>query len=363
MERKEKIDIKEIIKLTQENIKTILVILSIFIMLGVVYTLAFVKPLYQTKAKVLINLSSTPIAELMPDDDTIKNTAKELKLDYSEVRRSIEVIYTKNAKTIEVFVNYKNALQSYNIANKYIELLGKKLKEYYEVSKYEVITKAEVAYKPSNIHPITDTLKFLVFGIVASCIYIISLKFKEGITNENEIEQIGVRALGRLKQNEQDKIDKITVNIELNNKNRNPKTILISNINNYENDSIVISKIAENYKNKKKKVLIINSRFTKKKEYAKQIETKTVQELGIKQENLADEEVLQIIEELKGKYDVILIDTDAITEEIAPIVWANIVEAVVLIVKYRKTEEKEIIEAKKTIENVSGKIIGAILEE
>ena len=366
-EVREKIDFIEIKKLIKENIKRISIVLLVFIILGVIYTFLFVKPTYRTTATILIDRSDTAISELISNDILIEEVSKELAIDYKKIKKSIDAIYTRNAKTIQIYVNYENNKESYNIANKYIEVLENKLITYYNVEQYDIIDKTEIAEKPSNINHVVDILKFLLLGILVSLVYIISLKLREGITCGNEIEQTGIRFLGKIEKksdNIREGLERIITNIELNNKKRNPKVILIAEINNENDESEFISKIAEEYKAKDKKVLILDGRFEDKtKNYKKDIDVKTARELGININKLTKKESLNIIENLKRENDIILIDSVPILENTTATVWSNISDVAILVVRYRKTKEKQILIAKKYIKDVNGKILGAILEE
>lgn len=386
MENSKKIDLIEIKKIIFDNKKIISLILILCIMMGVVYTVALVKPMYRTTSKVLIDKSDSSISELLPDTDVIKEVAQNLGIDYNKVKKSIATTYDKSTKIIEIYVNYENNIPSYYIANQYIELLKLKLQDVYGIEKYEVIKNTELAQEPYNINPIKDVILFFIIGIMIICVYVTILYSISGITNGEQIENLKIRFLGYIiNENENknknksnskkylkaknktiDVLKMIITNIELNEKARNPKTVLVAGINSSDDTSYVTKKIALEYRELKNKILIINAKFDNtNKEFIgfqdEKITIKTTEELNITQTNLITNETVDILKELENEYDIILVNGKSILENENSIIWSNIVQGVVIVPEYRKTKEKDLLEAKKYIENVNGNIIGAVL--
>lgn len=73
--------------------------------------------------------------------------------------------------------------------------------------------------------------------------------------------------------------------------------------------------------------------------------------------------MLNIIKGLEKEYDIILIDTTSINENILPICLTSIADASVLIAESGKVKQEDIVKAKMEIENVGGKISGIILNK
>lgn len=386
MEDNNKIDLNEIKKIISEKKKIIALIFILCVIIGVIYTVILVKPMYRTTSKVLIDKSDSSIAELLPDTDVIKEVAQNLGIDYKKVKKSIATTYDKSTKIIEIYVNFEDKIQSYNIANQYIELLKLKLQDVYGIEKYEVIKNTEIAQEPYNINPIKDVILFSIIGIMIICVYVTILYSISGITNGRQIENLKIRFLGHLigedeNENENKKNSKkhlkaknktidvlkmIITNIELNEKARNPKTILVAGINSSDDSSYVTKKIALAYRELKNKILIINAKFDDtNKEYIsfqdEKITVKTAKELNITQTNLITNEAIDILKELENEYDIIFVNSKSILENENSIIWSNIVQGVVIVPEYRKTKEMDLLRAKKYIENVNGNIIGAVL--
>lgn len=388
MEDNNKIDLNEIKKIISEKKKIIALIFILCVIIGVIYTVTLVKPMYRTTSKVLIDKSDSSIAELLPDTDVIKEVAQNLEIDYKKVKKSIATTYDKSTKIIEIYVNFEDKMQSYNIANQYIELLKLKLQDVYGIEKYEVIKNTEIAQEPYNINPIKDVILFSIIGIMIICVYVTILYSISGITNGRQIENLKIRFLGHLigeDENENENKNKknskkhlkaknktidvlkmIITNIELNEKARNPKKILVAGINSSDDSSYVTKKIALAYRELKNKILIINAKFDDtNKEYIsfqdEKITVKTAKELNITQTNLITNEAIDILKELENEYDIIFVNSESILENENSIIWSNIVQGVVIVPEYRKTKEKDLLRAKKYIENVNGNIIGAVL--
>ena len=83
----------------------------------------------------------------------------------------------------------------------------------------------------------------------------------------------------------------------------------------------------------------------------------------IGEEAFLTENMLNIIKGLEKEYDIILIDTTSINENILPICLTSIADATVLIAESGKVKQEDIVKAKMEIENVGGKISGIILNK
>ena len=378
MENNKKIDLIEVKKIIKDKIKIISLILILCTILGIIYSSFLIKPMYSVTSRVLVDKGGNSLKELLPDTDVIKDVAKELNIEYKNVKDSIETSYDKTTNIIERYVNYENNIQSYNIINKYIELLELKLEDVYGIEQYEVLKKPEIPNNPYNINHIKDIIMALAIGIIIVCIYVAIIYSNLGLINQAQIESLKIRFLGYIlndntkkkvtkrKNEELYKMKRIVTNIELNEKARNPKAVLITGVSDLVDLTSVTKKVVTTYSELKDKILVINSTQEGENNKLKELKNekitiKTEKDLNINKKNLISKDVINIINNLKDEYDIIFINSDAIIENEIATVWSNIVDGVVLVAEYRKTKEAELIEAKKYIENVKGNVIGIIL--
>ena len=218
----------------------------------------------------------------------------------------------------------------------------------------------------------------LAIGIIIVCIYVAIIYSNLGLINQAQIESLKIRFLGYIlndntkkkvtkrKNEELYKMKRIVTNIELNEKARNPKAVLITGVSDLVDLTSVTKKVVTTYSELKDKILVINSTQEGENNKLKELKNekitiKTEKDLNINKKNLISKDVINIINNLKDEYDIIFINSDAIIENEIATVWSNIVDGVVLVAEYRKTKEAELIEAKKYIENVKGNVIGIIL--
>lgn len=88
-----------------------------------------------------------------------------------------------------------------------------------------------------------------------------------------------------------------------------------------------------------------------------------VGKMNVGEETFLTETISNIIENVKKKYDIILIDSASINENILPIRLASLADASIIVAESGITKAENILKAKKEIENVGGKIAGIVLNK
>jgi len=159
----EELDLKELIQIFWEKRIQILLITAIFIVLGIIYTVGFVKPKYQSKTSLLLatNSSSQSNANGITTNDL-----------------------TLNSKLVSTYSDMVSG-------NKIIREVIKNLYIYDE---------AEVENEPYNINHKKDVLIFAVIGIVIAFGYVLILNMLDTtIKSAQDIEKIsGVTVLASI---------------------------------------------------------------------------------------------------------------------------------------------------------------------
>lgn len=395
----EELDLKEIFKTIYKKKNILIYMLIACFLVGMIYTFIIKVPTYGVTAQILIDRADASIEDFITSKDILKN-------------ENIQAKFDKNTKLISINTNTEKPEESLNITNEYIENLKTKLEEVYEIKTFELINTPQLPENPSNISYLKDILISLIIGFIAFTIYIMLMLSLKGVTSSTEIENIiGLNVLGEVslenKKNKKETISyntknkhilnelkRIEANIELNKENRKPKTILLTATENKVGNSYIVNNLANQYAKIYNKVLIIDTDIISKtltKFYnmneqegltnilktnnTNKVETliqKTQNEnlyiLPVGNTNIEEDIFLQeniniILEELKKKYDVILIDALSINKNIAPIHLSSIVDANIITIEKGKTKIEDIQKAKSTIENVGGKISGIIMNK
>ena len=86
-------------------------------------------------------------------------------------------------------------------------------------------------------------------------------------------------------------------------------------------------------------------------------------EINVIEDEFDKENITNVMEELKLKYDIILIDSENINENIFPMYLSNITDSTIIVATYGKVRQENLLKTKKEIENVGGKISGIILNK
>lgn len=393
----EALDLKEVVKCSYQRKRILITILILSLLIGGLYTFLIKKPTYKVTAQILIDKADASIEQVV--------SSKELSQD------KVKAEFDKTSKLITITTEMPNQEEALNITNQYIEKLQTKLKEVYGIKTFQIIEKPELPQKASNINYAKDILTALCIGIVIDVAYIMIVLSFRGITNIFEIEEyLKIKALGIVnldnkknkKQNsyiaEDEKIQyqlkRIQANLMLNKDNKNPQTILLTGTKKGEGSSYITNNLAIEFAKLYSKILVIDANIknntltnimTEKESEGltdiinannvKDIEnliqkTKTenisilpVGTAKIGEEAFLTETISNVIEELKKNYDIILIDSPSINENVLPISLTSIAEATVLIAESGKVKQEDILKAKKEIENVGGKIAGIILNK
>lgn len=403
----EEIDLMDIIKAIWKSKIVILAIILLSIVGGIVYTNSIV-PQYKSTAKILIDKGDASIENMIDNIEIVNGAAEQLGMDSNMLIVNRKTSFDKTAKTITLTFTNEDAQLANQMVTAYIEPLKLKLEEIYNIKLFNVMQEAEVANEPYNISTIRDMIMAIGLGIIIIGIYVYTFAVinKKGIRRDETIENNGLILLGKIKQDikndkktvsyvirdeeVQEDLRKIIAKIEFNKNVERPKAILFTGIKSKIGNSYVVSNIA--FKNAKlgKKVLMIDANLNKPIQHKifnvnenpgltdllatddnnveQYIIKSSVENLSVLphgtgkvEEILNIDRFIQILQKLKNKYDMVLIDGMPIMEEVLSIALANIVDATVIIVEFEKTKIEDLQNTKRLIEDINGKIAGVIM--
>ncbi len=196
----EELDLKELFSLFWNKKGYIAIIVAIFIVIGMIYTMAFVSPAYKSETSLLlVKTGSTTTAdgtlteaitqtdvtlnqklvstysELIKSKSVIREVIQNLNLQESEdaVRRSVTVSSVKDTELIKITVTNANPQNAKIIANEIASVFTELVAETYKINNVNIIDAAEVEEEPYNINHAKDILIFAFIGFVIAVLYVL----------------------------------------------------------------------------------------------------------------------------------------------------------------------------------------------
>lgn len=227
----EEIDLKEVFKTFWNKKFHILVILIIFVILGIIFTLNFVTPKYTSYTTLILasvnNNSNSLDNQQTVDTSTIekditvnsklvstysvliksKNILRQvmtnlgIDMDEDELKKNIDVSTVEETEVIRISVTDEDPSLACSIANEIANVFKDQIKGYYyNIENVQIVDVAEEDYKPSNINHKKDIAIFVLLGMVASCGYVLVLNMLDTtVKSIEDIENIkGVTVLASL---------------------------------------------------------------------------------------------------------------------------------------------------------------------
>ena len=195
----EELDLKELFNLFWHKKVQIILIILIFIVLGVIYTVGFTTPMYTSSTTLLLagsekqegqtlstnsitatditinsNLVST-YSVLVKSKNVLGQVISNLGIDISEdtLRNNISVTAVKDTELIEIAVTTENPEYAAKIANETAKVFTQKVAEFYNINNVHIVDEAEVESNPSNINHTKDIIIFAFIGIVVAVVYVL----------------------------------------------------------------------------------------------------------------------------------------------------------------------------------------------
>lgn len=217
----EELDLKQLFNIFWSKKVQIILIVLIFIVLGVIYTIGFTTPMYSSSTTLLLagsessggettnSITTTDItlnsklvstySVLVRSKDVLSQVISNLGMDISweSLRNNVKVSSVEDTEVIEISVTTNNAENSANIANEIAKVFTEKVAEIYNINNVHVVDEAEVENSPSNINHERDVIIFAFIGLVVAVIYVLlanmldtTVKTAEDIEKEFKIPVI-----------------------------------------------------------------------------------------------------------------------------------------------------------------------------
>ena len=216
----EELDLKELFNIFWHKKIEILLIVLIFGVIGVIYTMGFVTPMYS--ASTTLVLASSGKNENLPDTGITTSTATEVTVNsklvstYSELvksknilrqvisnlnmkieeetkKKNITVSSVKDTELIQITVKNEKPSYASQIANEIAKVFTEKVKEIYKIENVQIVDEAEVPNEPSNINHKKDVAIFALIGLVVSIGYVLLLNMLDTTVKTPEDIEEGLK--------------------------------------------------------------------------------------------------------------------------------------------------------------------------
>ena len=313
----EEIDLKDILKLIWKKKIQVIIITVFFIIAGLIYTLNFVTPKYQSYTTLVLaqNVGTSQFviedgaitqmdlalneklvktySELAKSDSVLEKVINNLKIDrtISGLRKGISVNEVDETELIKITASDENPEIAKNIANEIAKQFIEKIQEIYNISNIYVVDEAKTSELPYNINHAKDVIIFAFVGAVISFGYVILLNlFDSTIKKANEVEQI-VKVIGEVpvidfdskdrskrvrklfvfensKSAEAEIIKKIRTRIQYMFSNKKLTSLLITSSVAGEGKSVIVSNLSASFAQIGYKVLIVDADMRKPKQHS-----------------------------------------------------------------------------------------------
>ncbi|MBP3597345.1 MAG: polysaccharide biosynthesis tyrosine autokinase, partial [Clostridia bacterium] len=303
----EELDLKELFQMFWARKFQIIIIVVIAMIIGVIYTLNCVTPMYKSSTTLILgrinasessttakvedekqitqselsinsNLVST-YSELIKSKSLIKQVKENLKTNISEtaLRNSVTVSRISDTELIEITVANINPYLASQIANEIASVFSDRVEEIYNISNVYIIDEAIPSLAPYNVNHTKDVILFGAIGVILSAAYIVIYNLLDTtVKNGNDMEKItNTKNLISIPFNS-DKVELITfedsksivseafrtlrTNVQFSStSNKKTKTYLVTSCFQSEGKSYIAANLAITFAQAGKKVILIDS--------------------------------------------------------------------------------------------------------
>ena len=214
----EELDLKELFTMFWNKKVQIILIVAIFVVIGIIYTIGFVTPVYtstttlvlagQTSDNTATNTTSDTItstdltlnsklvgtySKLVTSDKVVRQVISNLGIDVDveDLKKNITVTSVEDTELIEISVTNENPTYAMQIANETVELFKEQVAEIYNINNVHVVDAAEEEKVPSNVNHTKDVILFAFIGIVVAVIYVLIANMLDTtIKSREEVEKL-----------------------------------------------------------------------------------------------------------------------------------------------------------------------------
>lgn len=214
----EELDLKELFNIFWSKKTEIILITLIFMVIGVIYSYAFVTPEYKSSTTLVLatlddegssskssssaitqtdltlnsNLVST-YSELIKSKTVLREVINNLKINdinEDDLKNDITVSSVSDTEIIEIAVANENASYAARIANEIAKVFADQVAEIYNINNVHVVDQAEVESVPYNINHIRDIVVFAFIGLVLAIVKVLLVNMLDNtVKTEQDVEK------------------------------------------------------------------------------------------------------------------------------------------------------------------------------
>lgn len=208
----EELDLKELFQIFWNKKIQIILLILIFMVIGIIYTLGFVTPKYSSSTTLLLvssnnqktnTITTTDItlnsklvstySELIKSKNVVRQVKSNLNINIDEekLKNSIQVSSVKDTELIKITVTNEDATIAAKVANEIAKVFTGKVKEFYKIENIQVVDTAEIEKEPSNINHTKDVVIFAGIGLVVAVMYVLIANMLDTtIKTAEEVEKL-----------------------------------------------------------------------------------------------------------------------------------------------------------------------------
>lgn len=212
----EELDLKELFEMFWNKKIKIILIVAIFAVIGVIYSIGFVVPEYTAFTKLVLAgqssdatgntteaITTTDLtinsklvgtySELVTSNDVVRQVITNTGINISEeaLKSSIEVSSVEDADVIKISVTNQNPTYATKLANETAKAFMEKVAEIYNINNVHVVDEAEEPQSPSNVNHLKDVVIFTFIGVVIAVGYVLIANMLDNtIKTREEVERL-----------------------------------------------------------------------------------------------------------------------------------------------------------------------------
>ena len=301
------------------------------------------------------------------------------------------VTINKEQKTLSVSVNSESPDLAYTIAKQFQTDAKDKLVEVYSITKYEMIKEPIKPTEPVNNNSEKYILRAIIVIAIAIVIYMALVMYKQAIFTEEQLKNSKINYIGKVNKNlrknkvNENDLRSLVKSIQLNSSLKNSKLINFIKVKQVITIKDMLFGLANNLTKYNKNILIIERRSTNRKskdsedknrlEYIFSDKSSKIANIARKsKDNLyiltvgnnelyqldCEDKINALVKKLKDEFDYIFIQTAE--EEENSEIWNNAADTNIIVVEYGKTTMPQLEAIKQVIEDMDGKVAGAIVD-
>ena len=191
----EELDLKDLFMMLWNKKLQIILIIAIFAVIGLIYTMGFVVPEYSSYTTLLLvgsssagdtnTITTTDItlnsklvstySVLIKSTDVVSQVISNLGIDkdVEQLKKNISVTSEEDTEVLRITVTDQNPSYAARIANEIAKVFSEKVTEIYKINNVYVVDDAKESTTPSNVNHVKDIAIFVALGIVVSIGYVL----------------------------------------------------------------------------------------------------------------------------------------------------------------------------------------------